>query len=196
MIMQNVSAAVRNANEIEVTAPVAWAKQIQDGRLCFAASGETLTAIMEAVTNAIEERFSPKEAAKNPTVEPKNDNVMNETATAAPATPVAPVAPAKSALTYRSIRFQVLREAKGPISIQEACEAAKPLVEQMGATGKTPMDSFKAKFYMAAKRGEIIRVGTKFALPESGAAPAEAAAPAPAAPAPETAPAPEAPAAA
>jgi len=191
--MQNVSAVVRNANEIEVTAPVAWAKQIQDGRLSFAASGETLTAIMEAVTNAIEERFSPKEAAKNPSVEPKNDNVMTETTTATPATPVAP---AKSALTYRSIRFQVLREAKGPISIQEACEAAKPLVEQMGATGKTPMDSFKAKFYMAAKRGEIIRVGTKFALPESGAAPAEAAAPAPAASAPETAPAPETPAAA
>ncbi len=188
--MQNVSAVVRNANEIEVTSPAIGTKVFPVTELMT---------IMEVVTNAIEERFSsPKEAAKNPPVEPKMENVMNETTSAAPATPATIAAPAPAAasgLTYRTIIFQVLREAKGPISIKEACEAAKPLVDQMGATGKTPMGSFKAKFYVAAKKGKIVRVGDKFTLPGGDAAPAAAAAaPAPA-PAPEaaSAPAPEAP---
>ncbi len=67
--------------------------------------------------------------------------------------------------TYRSIIFQVLYEAQHPNSIQEACEAAKPLVERMTTKGKTPMLSFKAKFYVAAKKGEISRIGGRFALP-------------------------------
>jgi hypothetical protein len=185
MIMQNVSAVVRNANEIEVTSPAIGTKVFPVTELMT---------IMEVVTTAIEERFSsPKEAAKNPPVEPKMENVMNGTTSAAPA---APAPAAASGLTYRTIIFQVLREAKGPISIKEACEAAKPLIDQMGATGKTPMGSFKAKFYVAAKKGKIVRVGDKFTLPGGDAAPAAAAAaPAPAAPAPEaaSAPAPEAP---
>ena len=76
----------------------------------------------------------------------------------------------KTALTYRSIIFQVMHDAKGPITIQEACEAAKPHVEQMGAKGKTPMGSFKSKFYIAAKKGEIVRTGNKFSLPPTAPA--------------------------
>jgi len=72
---------------------------------------------------------------------------------------------AKTALTYRSIIFQVMREAEGPITIREACEAAKGRVGQMGAKGKTPMGSFKSKFYIAAKRGELVRSEKKFSLP-------------------------------
>ena len=79
---------------------------------------------------------------------------------------------AKTALTYRSIIFQVMREAEGPITIREACEAAKGRVGQMGAKGKTPMGSFKSKFYIAAKKGELVRTGGKFSLP--AAAPAAA----------------------
>jgi len=70
-----------------------------------------------------------------------------------------------SAPTYRSIAFKVLSEAQRPISMQEACKAAEPLIEQMNAKGKTPMLSFKAKFYVAAKKGEISRIGDMFALP-------------------------------
>ena len=72
---------------------------------------------------------------------------------------------AKTVLTYRSIIFQVMREAKGPITVREACEAAKGRVGQMGAKGKTPMGSFKSKFYIAAKRGELVRSEKKFSLP-------------------------------
>ena len=79
----------------------------------------------------------------------------------------------KTALTCRSIIFQVMREAEGPITIREACEAAKGRVGQMGATGKTPMGSFKSKFYIAAKKGELVRAGGKFSLPPAApAAPA------------------------
>jgi len=67
--------------------------------------------------------------------------------------------------TYRSLIFQVLNEAQRPISLQEACEAAKPLIERMNIKGRTPMLSFKAKFYVAAKKGEISRIGDRFALP-------------------------------
>jgi hypothetical protein len=35
----------------------------------------------------------------------------------------------------------------------------------MTTKGKTPMLSFKAKFYVAAKKGKISRIGGRFALP-------------------------------
>src|SRR5665213_3217040 len=81
---------------------------------------------------------------------------------------------AKTALTYRSIIFQVMREAKGPITIRVACEAAKGRVGQMGAKGKTPMGSFKSKFYIAAKKGELVRTEKTFSLPPAPLATAAA----------------------
>jgi RNA polymerase primary sigma factor len=71
----------------------------------------------------------------------------------------------KTALTCRSIIFQVMHEAKGPITIQEACEAAKPRLKQMGAKGKSPLASFKSKFCIAAKKSELVRIERGFSLP-------------------------------
>jgi hypothetical protein len=74
-------------------------------------------------------------------------------------------APGHAELTYRGIVLQVMREAKGPITIQEACAAAKPYVEKMEVKGKTPMASFKSKVYIAAQKGELVKTGDQFSLP-------------------------------
>lgn len=68
-------------------------------------------------------------------------------------------------LTYRSILFRVLREANQPLTKQQLCERAKPLIEKMGAKGKTPMASFTSKLYIAVQVGEIRRDGDTFLLP-------------------------------
>jgi RNA polymerase nonessential primary-like sigma factor len=70
----------------------------------------------------------------------------------------------KTPLTYRRIIFEIMSQATGPITVKEACTAAQPLVESMNAKGKTPMASFRSKFYVAAKRGELLRIDKKFVL--------------------------------
>jgi hypothetical protein len=77
----------------------------------------------------------------------------------------ATAAPGHAELTYRGIVLQVMREAKGPITMQEACAAAKPYVDKMEVKGKTPMASFKSKVYIAAQKGELVKTGGQFSLP-------------------------------
>jgi ribosomal protein S30 len=146
-----VSAIVRDEMTIEVSSPTLGTHVLLI---------DELIEIMDKATEAVERFETPSRKVLDQTEKPMSKQTKN----AVPTT--------KPALTYRGIIFQVMREATGPITIQEACHAAKPLVEQMGASGKTPMGSFKSKFYIAAKKGELVRTGGKFSLP--AAAPAAA----------------------
>ena len=144
-----VSAIVRDEMTIEVSSPTLGIHVLLI---------DELIEIMEKATEAVERFETPTVTVSDQTKNTMSNQSGNET----PAT--------KTTVTYRSIIFQVMREAKGPITIQEACEAAKPHVEQMGAKGKTPMGSFKSKFYIAAKKGELVRTGSKFSLPPTAPA--------------------------
>jgi hypothetical protein len=146
---EHVSAIVRDVQTIEISSPTLGVQLLPI---------DELLDLMEKATEAVERFETPTVTVSDQTKNTMSNQSGNET----PAT--------KTTVTYRSIIFQVMREAKGPISIQEACEAAKPHVEQMGAKGKTPMGSFKSKFYIAAKKGEIVRTGNKFSLPPTAPA--------------------------
>jgi hypothetical protein len=73
-------------------------------------------------------------------------------------------AQAGAPLTYRSIRSKVFSEITVLLTVKEACEAARPLIDQMDVKGKTPMASFKAKLYMAVKHGELQRIKGKLRM--------------------------------
>ena len=146
---EHVSAIMRDEMTIEVSSPTLGIHVIPI---------DELVEILEKATAAVESFETPNRAALGPT----KKTMSNQTENVVPTT--------KPALTYRGIIFKVMRESTGPITIQEACNAAKPLVEQMGASGKTPMGSFKSKFYIAAKKGELVRTGGKFSLPAAASA--------------------------
>ena len=149
---EQVSAIVRDVKTIEISSPALGVKLLPI---------DEFIELMEKATEAVESFETPTGSVSDQTK--KLMRIPKESETPA----------ATTVVTYRSIIFQVMREAKGPITIQEACAAAKPLVEQMGAKGKTPMGSFKSKFYIAAKKGELVRAGGKFSLPPAApAAPA------------------------
>ena len=82
---------------------------------------DELIDLMEKATEAVERFETPTVTVSDQTEKP----MSKQTKTQSRAT--------KTALTYRSIIFQVMREAKGPITIQEACECRQASVEQMGA---------------------------------------------------------------
>ncbi len=53
--------------------------------------------------------------------------------------------------SFTGIAMKILSACGKPISMNELCLAAEPLLSQTGTAGKTPMQSFKSKVYAAAK---------------------------------------------